>query len=506
MVTEIRETERKYEAAPGATLPPLDGLPMVAAESDAAEQTLEAEYYDTEDLRLIRAGVTLRRRRGGDDSGWHLKLPAGPDTRTEIGLPLGRAGRRVPAELAALVRVHARGEALRPVALITTRRRVRILLDDAGSSLAEVAADDVSAQAMGDAATLSHWQEVEVKLTGGGTRLLQAAGKALRRGGLRPAGHAARLERALAGRLPAAYRQPRPTARSSAGAVVVRYAAVQVAALKSADPLVRRDEPDSVHRMRVATRRLRSTLKSFPAVLRAEDTSGAGDELRWLGGVLGAARDAEVLAGRLQEGVEQLPAELVIGPVQARLRAHFAPVEAASRTAVLKALDSDRYLALLDRLDQLLADPPLTAEAGRPATDVLPAAVCRMRRRVRRRMGRARRGPAGTDRDLGLHEARKAAKDARYAAEAVSSALGKQASRFAGRMKKLQSVLGDHHDAAVARAAVRDLGMQAQQAGENAFSFGVLYGEESHRTADLEHYARRTWKHASRRKYSRWMR
>src|ERR1035441_5400024 len=505
MVTEMRETERKYESAPGALLPPLGGLPMVATEADSGEQTLEAEYYDTEELRLLRAGVTLRRRRGGNDSGWHLKLPAGPGTRTEIRLPLGRAGRKVPAELAALVRAHARGAELRPVALITTRRQVRILLDDAGSSLAEVAADDVFAQAMGDAATLSHWQEVEVELTGGSMRLLQAADKALRRGGLRPAGHAAKLERALAGRLPAADRQARPTPRSAAAAVVLRYTAAQVAALKSADPLVRRDEPDSVHSMRVATRRLRSTLKAFPAVLRAKDTGGTGDELKWLGGVLGAARDAEVLAGCLQESVDQLPAGLVIGPVQARLRAHFAPVEAAGRSAVLTALDSGRYLALLGPLDQLLADPPLAAEAGRPAADVLPAAVRRMRRRVRRRMGRARRRPAGPERDLALHEARKAAKDARYAAEAVRPAFGKQASRFARRMKKLQSVLGDHHDAVVARAAVRDLGMQAQLAGENAFSFGVLYAGDSHLAADLERCAWPTWKHASRHKYSRWL-
>jgi len=134
MATEIRETERKYEAEAGASLPSLGGLAMVSAESGPVEQTLEAEYYDTADLRLIRAGVTLRRRRGGDDAGWHLKLPAGPDSRDEIRLPLGRAGRRVPAELAALVRGPARGQALRPVAQITTRRQVTKLLDDTGGA------------------------------------------------------------------------------------------------------------------------------------------------------------------------------------------------------------------------------------------------------------------------------------------------------------------------------------------------------------------------------------
>jgi CHAD domain-containing protein len=511
MVTEIRETERKYEWPPGVQLPALSDLPMVATEADSGEQTLEAEYYDTADLRLIRAGVTLRRRRGGSDAGWHLKLPVADDSRDEIRLPLGRTGRRVPAQLAALVRVHTRGEPLRPVARITTRRRLRLLLDHDGTSLAEVAADEVSAQAMGDEATLSRWREVEVELTGGSRQLLDAADRVLRRSGLRPAQYRAKLEQALAGRLPPAGplapgRPARLTRRASAAEVVLGYAAAQVAALQAADPQVRRDAPDSVHQMRVATRRLRSTLKSFGGVLSAGDTGPIGAELKWLGGVLGAPRDAEVLAGRLAASVARLPPELVLGPVQARLRAHFAPIEAAARAAALKALDSDRYLALLDRLDLLLADPPLTARAGLPASDVLPAAVDRMRRRVRDRMRRAQHTRGGPDRDAALHEARKAAKDARYAAEAAGLGFGKPAMQFAGRMKELQTVLGDHHDAVVARTTVREIGVQAYLAGENAFSFGVLYERDSHLALDLERQAGRVWNQASRRKYRRWLR
>ncbi len=511
MVTEIRETERKYEWPPGVQLPALSDLPMVATETDSGEQALEAEYYDTADLRLIRAGVTLRRRRGGSDAGWHLKLPVADDSRDEIRLPLGRTGRRVPAQLAGLVRVYTRGEPLRPAARITTRRRVRLLLDHDGTSLAEVAADEVAAQAMGDEATLSQWREVEVELTGGSGQLLDAADRVLRHSGLQPARYRAKLERALAGRLPpggplAPARPARLTRRASAAEIVLGYAAAQVAALQAADPQVRRDAPDSVHQMRVATRRLRSTLKSFGGVLSAEDTGSIGAELKWLGGVLGAPRDAEVLAGRLAASVAQLPPELVLGPVQARLRAHFAPIEAATRAAALKALDSDRYLALLDRLDLLLADPPLTARAGLAASDVLPAAVDRMRRRVRSRMRRAQRTPAGPDRDAALHEARKAAKDARYAAEAASLGFGKPARQFARRMKKLQTVLGDHHDAVVARTTVREIGVQAHLAGENAFSFGILYERDSHLALDLERQAGRAWEQASRRRYRRWLR
>jgi CHAD domain-containing protein len=505
MATEIRETERKYEAPPGTLLPGLEDLPGVAAESGPEEQRLEARYYDTEDLRLIRSGVTLRRRQGGSDPGWHLKLPAGGDSRREIQLPLARATRQVPKELGRLVRAFSRGEALAPVAEISTVRHRLVLLDEAGGSLAEVVDDDVSASTLGSQTALSHWREIEVELTGGGQGLLAAADKRLRRGGLRPAGRQAKLERALAGQLPARNGSRRPAPLATAADVVLAYAGSQVAAIMALDPLVRRDEPDAVHQMRVATRRLRSTLKTFGGVLRAEDTGRLRDELKWLGGVLGASRDAEVMAGRLQAGLDGLPPELIMGPVRARVRVHFAPVEAEGRAAVLEALDGDRYLALLDSLDTLLADPPLTPEAGRPAAEVLRPAVRRTRRRVRRRMHRAHHVPTGPGRDTALHEARKAAKRARYAAEAVSPAFGKPARRFAKRAKAVQSVLGDHHDGVVARATIRDLGVQAHLAGENAFTFGVLYEQDACGAHDLEVQARRAWKRAAKHKYGAWL-
>ncbi len=247
------EIETKYEVPAGTALPPLVQLPDVSGTSGPDEQELEAEYYDTGDLRLLRAGVTLRRRRGGDDAGWHLKLPVAADTRREIQLPLGRSGRRVPAQLAALVRVHSRGVPLRPVARISTRRERTVLLGRDGESLAEVAADEVSAQTMGDATTVSTWREVEVELTGGDRRLLLAADKVLRRDGLRPARWGAKLEHALDGQLPPPPARKDLSGKSAAGEVVLAYIGEQAAALKALDPMVRRDEPDAVHQMRVAT-------------------------------------------------------------------------------------------------------------------------------------------------------------------------------------------------------------------------------------------------------------
>ena len=172
--------------------------------------------------------------------------------------------------------------------------------------------------------------------------------------------------------------------------MLLAYLRRQSDVLKAYDPLVRRDEPDSVHQMRIASRRLRSTLQSFGTILPSPATRSLRDELRWLGGVLGESRDAEILAERLEELVQQTPAELVMGPVAARIQAHFAPLRAATRQAVLGALDSERYVTLLDELERLVNDPPLTAAARQPAGDELPKAVVRAYRRVRRRMRRAR--------------------------------------------------------------------------------------------------------------------
>jgi len=525
MTPEIRETEQKYEVEGDVDLPSFAGLPRVATVSEPERETLTAEYYDTDDLRLLKAGITLRRREGGSDEGWHLKLPdaaagaaertAGAARRREIRLTLDQGDRDridrrrkgggdpVPAELARLVRAHARDASLRPVARIETRRRLTTLLDAAGTSLAEIAVDEVAAQSLGGSTTLSRWNELEIELTGGRPRLLRAAAERLRRSGLRPAGRSAKLERALAVDARPSVTSALPGGR--AGDVVAAYVGAQAGRLKALDAAVRRDEPDAVHQMRVTTRRLRAVLQAFPMVVPKAATAGVRDELRWLGQVLGEARDAEVLEQHFQAALAELPAELVIGPAKARVTAHFAPEQAAARKAVLRALDSRRYFRLLDELDRLVDEPPRTAAASAAADEILPRAVARAYRRTKRRIGQARRTPAGDARDVALHEARKAAKRARYAADAVEPAFGGRARRFAKRMKAVQSVLGDHQDAVTARAVARDIGMQAHLAGENAFSFGLL-NERAHRdAAEYQRQARSVWRHAARRKARRWL-
>jgi len=501
MAINVNQTEIKYDAPAGAALPCLDDLPRVAGTSGPDEKRLEAEYYDTDDLRLIRAGIMLRRR-GGEDAGWHLRLPLGNGTYREIQLPLGQTGRQVPDELAGLVRARTRGEPLRPVARMTTKRQRLTLLDRAGESLAEVVADDVSAQTLGDTTSVSGWHEVEVGLTGGDLELLEAADELLRHDGLRPAGRLAKLERALGGQFPKPAYQAPLTSSSSAGQVVLAYLQTHAEALKSFDPMARRDEQDAVHHMRVATRRLRSTLRSFGGIIRRDGTRRLAAELKWLGTVLGEARDGEVLAGHLQAGLRETPGELVIGPVQARVQGHFASVRVGARTTLLAALDSERYFALLEELEQLITRPPLTPHAAIPAAKVLPAAARRAYKQASHRMRRAR---ADQSAESALHQARKAVKRARYASEAMSPAIGTKARRFAKQMKKVQSVLGDHQDAVIARRVDRELGIRAYLAGENAFSYGLLYGRDACDGKQLQARAWRTWKRASRPRYRRWM-
>ncbi|WP_232665963.1 CYTH and CHAD domain-containing protein [Pseudonocardia sp. TRM90224] len=471
-----RETERKYEGTGDqpdpATLLDLDP-------SGGVDEHLDATYFDTDDLRLLRAGITLRRREGGSDPGWHLKLPAGKDTREEIRLPLTDDRVTPPAELAALVRVHTRGAALRPVATLATHRRQWVLTDSAGT--AEIAEDSVDAHTMGAETSAMSWREVEVEVLAGGTRkgeqkLLDKLERRLLSGGVRPATSGAKLARVLGDRLPPA--TTRPAKKGSAGAVVLDYVQEQASELRRYDPLVRRDAPDAVHQMRVAARRLRSALQAYRRVLDRAATEPLVEELRWIGQELAGARDGEVTEERLGAAITALPDELVLGPVAAHMTRTLERRKAEGRVAAIAALDSDRYLALQELIDRLLADPPFTAKATRKARKELPRGVARSWRRTRSRKATADAAPSAAERDLGLHETRKAAKRMRYAVEVARPALGKPAKRLHRRLKAVHSLLGDHQDAVTAQPVIRELAVQAHLDGTNGFTHGLLHANE----------------------------
>jgi CHAD domain-containing protein len=505
--TRMRETEWKYEAPPGGPVPDLMGLPSVAAQSDPGVQELTAVYYDTDDLLLARAGITLRRRTGGDDDGWHLKLPYRPGTRTEIRMPLDRD---VPAGLYALISSHVRGRPVRPVARIETRRQRAVLLDDSGVSLAEVVADDVSAQGLGDPPTSDRWSEVEVELTGGGVELLQSADARLHECGLVRSARASKLERALGERLTNARYEATVTekkALSTAADVVCAYLRTQRDELVDQDPWVRLDESEAVHDMRVAARRLRSALQAFGRVLRPEETARVVEDLRWLGQALGQARDEEVVAERLETALAQLPSDLVIGPVAQRIAEYRAPHEDTAPAVPTDILDSRHYVSLLDALDDLIEAPPLASDADRRAAKLLPKLVCLAFRRVGKRAADAFTADAGEQRDVALHATRKAAKRARYAAEVVLLATGDVAvERTIADLKDLQTALGDHQDTVLTRRAAYRMGIDAHNAGENAFTYGLLHERESEAADASLDRGRQVWYKATRAKRTRWMR
>ncbi|TXL88988.1 CYTH and CHAD domain-containing protein [Streptomyces sp. IB2014 016-6] len=524
MADTKREIERKYELpvrpeggdggsplAGPSLLPDLTKVRAVSAVTARGVTELDAVYHDTPDLRLTAGSLTLRRRTGGADEGWHLKFPVGDGVRDEIRAPLSDT---LPGELAALVRSRVRGAELTPVVRLRTSRDTSLLVDEAGRTLAEVAVDTVRAErrsgsGAGTGTGTAEWTEIEVELADDGDpALLDAVEKVLRKAGVRPASASSKLARALAETAPAAEgagpgkrakTDPR-RAPATAGDHVLAYVREQADAIVSYDPAVRRDLPDSVHQLRVATRRMRSAFRTYKKVLDRDATRPIGAELKWLAGELGVDRDQEVLAERLTAGVEAHDTTLLLGPVHARLRIWDAAGRTDARDRTLTVLDSARYLRLLDSVAALLADPPLLDGAGRKPAKVLPRAVVKDYERLAGRVEHALRLAPGEERDLALHDARKAAKRARYAADAAEPALGKSAKRFSKRMKAVQSVLGDHQDSVVARDALRDLAVQAHAAGESAFTWGLLYGEEESRAADRERELPRIWRKSAKRK------
>lgn len=204
---ETLETENKFAVGAGFTVPDFTGVTGVVSVSPAQTFQLAATYFDTADLRLVKAHVTLRRRTGGKDAGWHLKLPAGTGSRREIHEPLGTDPATVPAPLAGRVATWAREQPLRPVARLETTRTVRHLAGGSGEVLAEIADDQVKGSVSSEGGgwrVASSWREVEVELAGGPPELLDAAGQALLRAGAEPSASASKLSFVLteAGLLP----------------------------------------------------------------------------------------------------------------------------------------------------------------------------------------------------------------------------------------------------------------------------------------------------------------
>lgn len=510
--TTTRTGNRTFRGAAEAGSPSLEALPGIHREDPLPQQVLDVERFDTADRRLAAAGITLAVHRAeGEQPHWRLDLPDS-DRGEELRVPLAPDAPpvpEVPGELAELVRGVVRDGELRPAGQVRRVRTGARLLGDDDRLLATVVHDKVTVATLGRSTGGVAWIDVQVRDTAD-AGLVDAAERLLGEAGLQPASNSAEAELDRLLRPEPAKRRRRAGGKrakpGSAGAALVGYLAGHIDRLAAEDLRARRDEPDSVHQLRVAARRMRSALQSYRRLLDVERTEPIVESLREFAGALAPARDAEVLHARIRDGLAELDPELLLGPVQAQVTRHYGRVEQEAAAAVLSTLDGEAYARLRSDLDELVRRPPLTKRAARKARKELPAHVARAARRLDRAVTVAvdPTKPA-EERDLAVHDARKAGKRLRYATEVARPAVGKDAKRFAGRMKGFQQALGEHQDTVVARDALRELAARCHESGENGFAFGVLYGRDEARAVRIEEELPRLWADAWRRRNRRWL-
>lgn len=451
------EVERKFDVVETTVSPSFDGLAVVSRVQHAPTQTLEAVYFDTPNYDLAAKRITLRRRTGGGDAGWHVKLPAGPDARTEVRAPLADS---VPEEIRDVVAAIVRDRPLGAVARITTQRTVSLLFGADDSPIAEFCDDQVTAAALRPDSEPQAWREWELELAegAGSTDILDRLSNRLFDAGAVPAGHGSKLARVLATAEPEA-------AAVEASDPVRRAVAENVEELIAWDRAVRADVWDSVHQMRVTTRKIRSLIADESFGLA--DDAWVLDELKLLAGILGVARDAEVLAEKYEKALDGLSPELVRGPVRERLVEGAKQRYAGGWRRSLLAMRSERYFRLLDALDELVAAPSATGEKS--GEESAAASVAAAYKKVHKAAKKAEED--GTDESL--HRIRKRAKRLRYTAAATGD------SAVADSAKTIQSLLGDHQDSVVSRTHLLEEADAAHAAGEDTFTYGLLYEKEA---------------------------
>jgi CHAD domain-containing protein len=495
----MKEREAKLATPVSFDLPELgrpdDGL---VAEPQAPRR-LRTTYYDTADLRLARWGASLRHRPG---EGWTVKLPESQDgvllVRGEHVFP-GDA-RKPPAEAVALVRAFVRTARLSPSARMRTLRHPVELRDPAGARLAEVVDDEV--QVFDGRRIVARFRELEVELADDADDgVLEQVLDRLFQAGAQAADPTPKYLRALNGRerlLGPEVVQPEVDAGAAVEALLRHDLAAGTLRLFRHEAGVRiGEDPEAVHQARVATRRLRSTLRTFSSLLEPEWTDRLRDELKWLADLLGAVRDTDVLLGRFREHLAALPAaDAKVGP---RLLAGLVSERDGARRRLLAGMAKGRYATLLDDLVAAAAAPPLLPGADRPAAEVMPALVAKPWRKLRKAVKQAGDDPS----DDQLHQIRIRAKRARYAAEAVEPVIGRPAERFADATADLQEVLGDHHDAVVGEDWLRQAAGSARR--DVALVAGLLIAAERANAAASRDAWWSAWKALDRKKLRAWL-
>ena len=473
------ERELKLDVGPGFRLPRLSGRPF-------APRLFVSTYHDTPDHRLARQGVTLRCRTGTRRHRWQLKLPRGA---ARLELELAGSPTQLPEALRRLLTVYTRNAPLEPIVALRTRRS-GMLVREHGAPVAEVVLDSVAV--LDGRRVKRRFREVEIELVGDADpqALERIARALLARGATRSDGRP-KVFRALGLEVsPDADPVPPPTTPLQHVLAMMRD---QLEAIRAHDPGTRLgSDPEELHRMRVATRRLRAILRAVRSMFAEDAGEALREELAWLGTALGARRDLDVMREHLRGETEALaPADRAAGlGLLRRLEREGGP----AREHLLAALESPRYLQLLDRLEETIAHPPV-ADAALSLHDVAAKAFRKLRRTVKELPDE----PADAD----FHRVRIRAKRARYAAELAVPTEGHAAERFVDRVKKLQDVLGEHQDAVVAGARLRELADRAtgQRAG---FVAGLLAERQRARRQAARTAFEDVWPKVQRRGRKAW--
>ena len=488
------ERELKLEAPDSFSLARLEPRLDEYVASPVTLERLHTVYYDTDDLRLSRWGCSLRFRSG---EGWTLKLPVPHEAkalyREEHEFP-GDAS-RIPPEALDLATAYLRGAVPHAVAELRTLRTKRHMSADDGAEVAEVVEDDV--RVVEGTHVVRRFRQIEIELReGADDALLDVLGDALRSEGAGKPDPVPKNVRAIGGHAGEPELDvPTLDSNSTIGEVARATFARSVEQFVRFDAKLRlHADEESIHQARVAVRRLRSDLRTFCSILDETWATGLGERIGWLQDGLSAARDGDVLIASLQRHGEPLPdadrhcIDDVLEPFRAaRDRAY---------ENVRTMLRDSRYVALLQELVDAAKRPPFTASAEDVACDTIPAIMRSTWKTLRKRVRARGRPPA--DRDL--HAIRIAAKRMRYAAEAVAPVIGSAARRFAARVERVQTILGEHHDAVVARDRLRSL----TDDRERAFLAGELAALENEASRVARREWRAAWRDASRKRVRFW--
>lgn len=465
--TSVREPEFKRVVATDFKLRPKRMVISGASAAGPETRRVRDVYFDTEDLRLVRWGVTLRWR---VDEGWMVKIPRPSSTaamldREEVHIDGDPTA--LPAEAVALVAPFARKLELVPVAHFDTDRTVRAWRRPDGTVIGELVDDRVVAMTKDGPVC---FREIEFELAvDADPAALKAAAEFLSAGDM--AAVPTRLVRALgdAAAGPADVVGPTLPKRPTAAEVIHAAIASSVHQVLTNIPAARLGTyPEGVHQARVATRRLRSDLRTFAPLLDKQWAKQLRRELKWLAGELGAVRDADVLDARIATALDANPG---IAPDSGKeIGVHLARQREQERLILLEHLAESRAIELFDHLVVAAASPRVRRRAQRPrGVATLRPLVQATWDDLRTRVGELGLSPADAD----LHEIRILAKRARYAAEAVAPAVGTEAAKFAKAAASVQGSLGDFHDSSMAAAWLEHAAIDGLSA-RAAFAAGRL--------------------------------